>query len=73
MHLIWPYIIIKFKQLCQPIFLDNHGELCRVEFLGEQSLSLPIASSNRSSTEQFTAHTKITCSQLELHVAPSDG
>ena len=32
-----------------------------------------IASANQSSTEQFTALAKITCSQLELHVAPSDG
>ena len=38
--------------------------------LGKQSLSLPIASANQSSEVQFTARAKITCSQLELHVAP---
>ena len=28
-HLIWHYTIIKFKHLCQPIFSDNCGKLCR--------------------------------------------
>ena len=32
-----------------------------------------IASADQSSKEQFTARAKITCSQLELHAAPSDG
>ena len=50
MQLIWHYTIIKFKHLCQPIFSDNRGKLCRISFLGEQSLSLPIASANQSST-----------------------
>ena len=58
------YAIIKFKHLCQPIFSDNCDKLCRAYFLGEQSLSLPIACSNQSSTERFTARAKITCSQL---------
>ena len=49
-HLIWHYTIIKFKKICQPIFSDDRGKLCRVSFLGEQSLSLPIASANQSST-----------------------
>ena len=41
--------------------------------LGEQSLSIPIASANQSPTKRFTVCAKITCFQLELHVAPSDG
>ena len=72
-HLIWHYTIIKFKRLYQPIFSDNRGKLCRVIFLGEQSLSLPIDSANQTSSERFTARDKITWSQLELHLAPSDG
>ena len=67
-HLIWHYTIIKFKRLYQPIFSDNRGKLCRVYFLGEQSLSLPIASANQTSIERF--RDKITYSQLELQVAP---
>ena len=50
-----------------PIIVANYAVH---NFLGEQSLSLPIARANQSSMEWYAVHAKIICSQLELRVAP---